>query len=167
MEKLLLISSIILSFSWSSCQVTLSQKSIEERIDKIENLQNKKIYIDTSDILRFDTSRGHFKDTAVYNFTVDLSQNSLAKVNYVQFGENRHVSFYYNNDRLIAAKIVNDNEYPSRKGSMFYFKKPYKYNKDKLILTTPGAEMEEEVRERFLYEGYSDLDAFKRLKYHQ
>lgn len=167
MKKLLLNSIIVLSFSWSSCLNTLTKGSIEERLNKIENLQNKKIYIDTTDILAFNTISGHFKDTGVYYFTIDLSRNSLAKIDYVQFKANRQVAFYFNADRLIAAKIVNDNEYPSRKGSMLYFGKPYKFNKDKLILTTPGAETEEEIRERFLFEGYSDLDAFKRLKYLQ
>ena len=113
--------------------------------------------------MSWDTIQGSYTDTAIYQFHYDRQNKSLALMSLVQPSDNRHISFYFFRNRLIAARIISDIDFPSWSNKLVYFNDPYKYNKD-VIVREVDSEKEKDVRNSLLLEAYSTLEYFNSKK---
>lgn len=156
MKQLLLITIFIFSTGF-----LFAQKNIDKKINGIEVLTNKKVYRDTSQLKGWSVERGNYLDTAIYIYTVEINSNVLVKATYIQLSDSKNITYYFDDSRLIAAKIILDNDFPSWHGSLHYFKKPNKLDSPEIIDKVLGSETEADIRKFLLHDGYQILKYFQ------
>lgn len=155
--KLLLICTLLAFTIPSYSQDTLSIKMIDSLIKKIDNLVQRKIISTIDELNAFDTIRGYRKDTAFSIYTINPKNNSLLKYTYIWGTDNVNEVFYFHNDRLIAAKIISEDDFPSWSWSMHYFTKPFAFKEGELLDWPSGSQDEAVVRKHLMYAGWHVL----------